>query len=90
MRVPGTDTAIRSVDDELAPLPPGDLASRVDSLCLRVMLGSQPAVSLATHSPPIAVRHDMLIFPHNVLLCDTAVRRKWKTPFCTVLSFTSA
>ncbi|OJZ16374.1 MAG: hypothetical protein BGP20_08750 [Thiobacillus sp. 63-78] len=56
-----TDTAIRTVDDELGLLVACDIPGYVNSLLLRVVHGGCPLIAFSLDGPTVLMRDNMLI-----------------------------
>lgn len=55
------DPAIPAVDKKLGFLISGDLATRINRLALGPVYGRSPLTASPTDSPPVFVRHHMLV-----------------------------
>lgn len=60
-----SDLPIPTVDEHFTALIDGDLAGRLNRLCLRGMMGGDALVSGASDCPPVFCGDYMLIFMHT-------------------------
>ena len=68
MRVPFSDSAVATVDQQFTLLISSNVACAIDCFCLGIMDGGRTVIAFAADCPTIFVRYNVLILTHITVL----------------------